>query len=87
MRETIAFLADSLWDGFQQTTWAGVSHGAEELDPVFGYGFTTKPGGHGFGLHTCANHVAQVGGSIRAESSGPGRGATFSLRFRPAEEA
>jgi DNA-binding LacI/PurR family transcriptional regulator/signal transduction histidine kinase len=52
-----------------------------QLMRVFGYGFTTKKGGHGFGLHTCANHVAQMGGSIHAESAGAGRGACFVVRF------
>ncbi len=51
---------------------------------VFSYGFTTKTGGHGFGLHTCANHVARMGGTIHAESEGPGKGASFVLRFQPA---
>jgi signal transduction histidine kinase len=54
---------------------------AAHLLRVFEYGFTTKPGGHGFGLHTCANHVAQVGGTIHAESAGPGQGATFVVRL------
>jgi len=54
---------------------------------VFSYGFTTKAGGHGFGLHTCANHVARMGGTIHAESDGAGRGASFVLRFRAAAAA
>jgi len=67
-----------------RVTDAGEGISAANLQRVFGYGFTTKPGGHGFGLHTCANHVAQMGGTIHADSAGPGRGATFSLRFLPA---
>jgi DNA-binding LacI/PurR family transcriptional regulator/signal transduction histidine kinase len=58
-----------------------------DLMRIFAYGFTTKLGGNGFGLHTCANHVAQMGGTIHAESPGPGRGASFVLRFRPAAQA
>jgi DNA-binding LacI/PurR family transcriptional regulator/signal transduction histidine kinase len=58
------------------------------LPRVFGYGFTTKRNGHGFGLYTCANHVKQMGGTIHAESPGPGKGTTFVIRFRHgAEEA
>ena len=54
---------------------------AAELEAVFRHGFTTRPGGQGFGLHSCANSMAEMGGSIRAESGGPGRGAAFLLRF------
>jgi signal transduction histidine kinase len=57
-----------------------------QLMRVFGYGFTTKQGGNGFGLHTCANHVARMGGTIHAESPGPGKGASFVLRFRSAAD-
>ncbi len=58
-------------------------HAAERL---FSYGFTTKPAGHGFGLHSCANDVKRMGGRIVAESDGPGRGARFRL-ILPAEPA
>jgi C4-dicarboxylate-specific signal transduction histidine kinase len=60
---------------------AGVGIAAEQLLQVFRYGFTTKKDGHGFGLHSCANLVARLGGTIHAESSGPERGATFVVRF------
>jgi DNA-binding LacI/PurR family transcriptional regulator/signal transduction histidine kinase len=53
----------------------------EHRERIFSYGFTTKPSGHGFGLHTCANYMSQMGGSIQAESAGPGRGATITLVF------
>jgi DNA-binding LacI/PurR family transcriptional regulator/signal transduction histidine kinase len=56
----------------------------ENLGRLFNYGFTTKPGGHGFGLHTCANYVRQMGGTITGESDGPGRGATFTVEFQAA---
>ncbi|CAM2005572.1 ATP-binding protein [Acanthopleuribacter pedis] len=46
---------------------------------IFQYGFTTKPEGNGFGLHTCANALREMGGDVRAESEGPGRGAVFVL--------
>jgi signal transduction histidine kinase len=52
-----------------------------ELEAVFRHGFTTRPEGQGFGLHSCANYMAEMGGSIAAESGGPGRGAAFTLRF------
>jgi DNA-binding LacI/PurR family transcriptional regulator/signal transduction histidine kinase len=63
---------------------AGEGIAEANLLRVFGYGFTTKKGGHGFGLHTCANHVARMGGTIRAESAGPGKGASFVLEFQAA---
>jgi signal transduction histidine kinase/DNA-binding LacI/PurR family transcriptional regulator len=53
----------------------------EFLNSIFGQGFTTKSDGHGFGLHSCANYMTEMGGKIRAESQGPGRGATFILEF------
>jgi two-component system, NtrC family, sensor kinase len=56
----------------------------ENLDRLFSYAFTTKRGGHGFGLHTCANYLKQMGGSLTVESEGPGRGARFALVFRAA---
>ncbi|MDY6905911.1 MAG: AAA family ATPase [Thermodesulfobacteriota bacterium] len=53
----------------------------EDLQHVFAHGFTTKPDGHGFGLHTSANYVTEMGGHIWAESEGPGKGSTFVLEF------
>ena len=53
----------------------------ENLTRIFGHGFTTKADGHGFGLHSCALAAGQMGGSLRAESEGPGRGATFILEL------
>lgn len=53
----------------------------ENLDRVFSYGFTTKPDGHGFGLHTCALYAGHLGGSLAASSQGPGRGAVFTLEL------
>lgn len=52
---------------------------ADRREQIFTYGFTTKPEGHGFGLHACANYVHQMDGRIFAESEGPGHGARFTL--------
>jgi len=49
----------------------------DKLTEIFQHGYTTKVGGHGFGLHSAANAMTELGGSIRAESDGPGRGACF----------
>jgi signal transduction histidine kinase len=54
---------------------------AAALERLFTYGFTTKPEGHGFGLHACANYLHQMSGRIVAESEGRGRGARFTLEL------
>lgn len=54
---------------------------------LFTYGFTTKPEGHGCGLHYCANALNEVGGSIVAHSAGAGLGATFRIRVPQAGPA
>ncbi len=51
----------------------------ENLTRVFSHGFTTKPTGHGFGLHGAANAATEIGGSLTGTSDGPGAGATFTL--------
>ena len=51
----------------------------ENLTRVFNHGFTTKPTGHGFGLHSAANAATEVGGNLSGESEGLGKGATFTL--------
>ena len=51
----------------------------ENMERIFNYGFTTKVGGHGFGLHSCANLAREMGGSLKAASPGANQGATFSL--------
>jgi PAS domain S-box-containing protein len=62
-------------------TDTGVGLDQEKLTRVFAHGFTTKRDGHGFGLHSCALAAKQMGGSLRAESEGPGLGATFVLEI------
>ena len=51
----------------------------ENLTRVFNHGFTTKPTGHGFGLHSAANAATEIGGSLTGMSDGPGKGAIFTL--------
>ena len=53
----------------------------ENLSRIFNHGFTTKPDGHGFGLHSGAIDAQEMGGSLTAQSEGPGRGATFTLEL------
>jgi len=53
----------------------------ENLPKLFSMGFTTKTKGHGLGLHMCALHAKDFGGSLIAQSEGIGKGATFTLTF------
>lgn len=41
--------------------------------------FTTRPDGHGFGLHGAALAATEIGGSLKAASDGKGHGACFTL--------
>lgn len=59
----------------------GVGIPRENLTRIFNHGFTTRKHGHGFGLHTCALAVKEMGGELRAASDGPGSGATFTLEL------
>lgn len=59
----------------------------KDLETIFSYGFTTKPDGNGFGLHSSALALSAIGGSIRVASPGPGQGATFSFDFPLTPEA
>ena len=59
----------------------GIGIPPENLDKIFRHGFTTKRGGHGFGLHASANAARELGGNLRASSDGIGRGATFTLEL------
>jgi signal transduction histidine kinase/DNA-binding LacI/PurR family transcriptional regulator len=59
----------------------GCGMSEDMLRSIFAYGFTTKLTGHGFGLHSCANYMTEMGGRLIAESQGEGRGATFILSF------
>src|SRR5256714_11085640 len=54
---------------------------AEHMSRIFTHGLTTKKTGHGFGLHSGALAAREIGGALRAESPGPGRGATFILEL------
>ena len=57
----------------------GIGIKSEKLTEVFSHGFTTKPEGHGFGLHSGANAAIEMGGSLTVHSEGTGGGATFVL--------
>ncbi|HEY5263364.1 MAG TPA: PAS domain S-box protein [Steroidobacteraceae bacterium] len=59
----------------------GVGILAENRDRLFTHGFTTRQSGHGFGLHSGALAAQELGGTLHAESDGPGRGAAFILEL------
>jgi signal transduction histidine kinase len=57
----------------------GVGILPENLTRIFNHGFTTRKGGHGFGLHSGALAARELGGSLTVRSDGRGRGAVFTL--------
>jgi len=62
----------------------GAGIAPENLSCLFTQGFTTRKQGHGFGLHSAINLARELGGTLTAQSDGPGRGATFALTLRVA---
>jgi two-component system, NtrC family, sensor kinase len=59
----------------------GVGIAPENLIRIFSHGFTTRNGGHGFGLHSAALAAKELGGTLVADSDGLGKGATFTLEL------
>ena len=59
----------------------GIGIEQTSLTRIFAHGFTTKTGGHGFGLHSGALAAKEMGGSLQARSDGPGTGATLTLEL------
>jgi ligand-binding sensor domain-containing protein/signal transduction histidine kinase len=59
----------------------GIGIPAENLTKIFMHGFTTRQGGHGFGLHGGANAAKELGGSLTVRSDGPGCGTAFALEL------
>lgn len=65
----------------------GIGIPAENLQRIFSFGFTTKPQGHGFGLHSSALAAQEMDGSLLATSEGRGKGAEFALELPVATPA
>lgn len=59
----------------------GIGISRENLTRIFQHGFSTRKDGHGFGLHSGVLNARQLGGELRAESEGEGRGACFTLEL------
>jgi signal transduction histidine kinase len=59
----------------------GVGIASENLTRIFSHGFSTRKGGHGFGLHSAALAAQEMNGSLTAFSEGLGKGAAFSLEL------
>ncbi len=57
----------------------GIGITAEQQEKLFGFGYTSKEEGNGFGLHASATFIRGQGGEITASSEGIGRGATFTI--------
>lgn len=57
----------------------GIGIAADTLSRIFQHGFTTKPNGHGFGLHGSACAAMEIGGTLTAASEGLGHGAIFTI--------
>jgi len=57
------------------------------LTRIFQHGFTTKPTGHGFGLHSSVLAAREMGGDLVATSPGLGHGSTFILTLPKAKSA
>ena len=64
-----------------EVTDNGVGISSENLTRIFEHGFTTRKGGHGFGLHSGALAAREMGGSLTAQSGGLGQGASFTLEL------
>ena len=59
----------------------GIGIPKENMDRIFGHGFTTRKEGHGFGLHSSALAAKELGGALAVFSEGSGRGAKFTLEL------
>lgn len=57
----------------------GIGIAAEDLTRIFHAGFGSTPDRRGASLHRFANAASSLGGSLTADSAGPGRGARFTL--------
>ena len=59
----------------------GIGISPENLARIFTHGFTTRPNGHGFGLHSGILAAKEMGGTLSVQSEGLGKGAIFTLEL------
>lgn len=59
----------------------GIGIPTENLTRIFSHGFSTRRGGHGFGLHIGALAAKEMGGKLSVHSEGVGMGAIFTLEL------
>ncbi|MCP5054581.1 MAG: hypothetical protein GY940_45865 [bacterium] len=59
----------------------GIGIPKKNLERIFEYGFTTHKDGNGYGLHNSLAAATELGGSLRVESGGVGKGAEFTLEL------
>jgi len=57
----------------------GIGIASENLGRIFAQEFSTRRGGHGFGLHSSKLAAQEMGGELTARSEGQNQGATFIL--------
>ncbi|SMO97086.1 ATP-binding protein [Gracilimonas mengyeensis] len=66
---------------FLEITDNGTGINKEHVDKIFSHGFTTKKEGHGFGLHSSANYVTEMGGTMTAKNRQDTSGLSIILSF------
>ncbi len=59
----------------------GVGIASENLTRIFSQGYSTRKGGHGFGLHSSLLTAQDMNGTLMAFSAGLGKGAAFTLEL------
>lgn len=85
MRVRVAAVDDRLIALSVEDNGPGISR--ENLTRIFQHGFTTKPSGHGYGLHSSVLAAREMGGDLVATSEGLGKGSTFTLTLPAAKAA
>ncbi|MCB1042357.1 MAG: response regulator [Acidobacteria bacterium] len=64
----------------------GVGLDDVQMRHLFQHGYTTKPGGHGFGLHYSKKAMNAMNGHLTATSKGHNQGAVFTMHFQPVKQ-
>lgn len=85
MRVRVAAVDERLIALSVEDNGPGISR--ENLTRIFQHGFTTKPSGHGYGLHSSVLAAREMGGDLVATSEGLGKGSTFTLTLPAAKAA